>query len=112
VSLRGFLTQDQWLRLSELLSASRMLVDHPDFYKLSLLYLLTKPQLDSDPLAKLHNHYKLILHRRIRWKQDWIFLSHGDFKDPDELVGRVFESFELMRDVDRINQEMLAATPQ
>ena len=115
VSIQYCFTEDQWNKFSILMSATRILFDHPEFYRLSLLFALTKPESgddeNADPLFNLHFKYKMILIRRLRWKQDWIDPSDGDISDPDMLVHKVFGCFELLNEVHNINQRMLNATP-
>ena len=116
VSIQDFFTEEQWNGFSKLMSATRILFDHPDFYRLSFLFALTKGQGDDDdnvnPLSNLHFKYKMILIRRLKWKQDWIYPSHGEILDPDLLVKKVFGCFELLAEVHKINMQMMnAASP-
>lgn len=59
----------QFGQFVKLISNTRILVDHPDFYKLSLLFSITKQGKVRDELSNLHFKYKMIMRRRLEWNQ-------------------------------------------
>ncbi len=46
--------------------------------------------------AKLHFKYRMILQRRLKSQQDWIYLSHGDFPEPSQLVSKTKKNLFLI----------------
>ena len=113
------LTPVQWDIFSELISSARLLVENPNFFKLSMLYLLTQPQEDEteqigdkrglDFLSSLHFKYKMIIQRRLKWKQDWI---NFPVEDLDLLINKVFSSFEIVKQILDLNQQFLTVNSQ
>ncbi len=109
-------TPDQWEMFSQLISSTRLLVDNPHFFKLNFLYLLTKPPAEEEIgigdkighnfLSSLHFKYKMILKRRLKWKQDWIIFPPGN---PELFVNDIFNCLEAVKQVADLNQQVVGA---
>jgi len=113
------LTPVQWDTFSELISAASLLAENSNFFKINMLYLLTKPQKDDIEiigdkrglqfLSSLHFKYKMIIQRRLKWKQDWI---NFPTEDQDLLVDKVFSCFEIVKQISDLNQQFLTVFSQ
>ena len=118
VSLKNMLifTSAEWEAFAHLISSTRVLVDNPNLFKLCFLYLLTQPQPGDEGvcvdkrsynfLAGLHSKYKMILKRRLKWKQDWINFPVGD---PDLFLNHIFACLEMVKQVADLNQQVLSS---
>ena len=122
VSLKNLFifTAAQWETFAQLISSTRVLVDNPNFFKLNFLYLLTLPPAGEEDavgdkrgynfLSSLHFKYKMILKRRLTWKQDWItFPPEGD---PDLFVNSIFSCLEVVKQVADLNRQIVSADLQ
>jgi hypothetical protein len=111
------LTPIQWDIFSQLISSAHFLVKNSNFFKINMLYLLTQPQEDDceligdkrglEFLSGLHFKYKMIIQRRLKWKQDWISFQT---EDQDLLINKVFSSFEIVKQISDLNQQFLTVS--
>ena len=111
VTARDSYSQDQWRDFTSLVSDIRLIFDHPKFYKLSLLFALTMQDGHPDELSRLHCKYRMLLQRRLRWRQDWVYLLHGDYPDPNKLIVKVLSCFERLKELDQMHQQVLRPAP-